>query len=90
MIPTSTHSLDTNIRQPIPNGKFNGQSIVPMPVLRTQPLTTSGRSSTLITQEKIAFEPVKRHPVENISRPSSIIPQSKNHYSGIDGFHVVS
>jgi hypothetical protein len=85
MIPTSNNSLDTNIRQSIPNG----QPIAHMPVLRTQPQTSSGRLSTLITHEKNAFEPVKRQPIENTSRPSSIIPQMNNHYSGIDGFHVV-
>ena len=48
MIPTSNHSLDTNIRQPTTNGP-------PMPIIRTQPQASSGRSSTLITHEKIAF-----------------------------------
>ncbi len=82
MIPTSNHSLDTNIRQPTTNGP-------PMPIIRTQPQASSGRSSTLITHEKIAFAPVKRDPIENTSRPSSIIPPMNNHYSGSDVFHAV-
>ena len=79
MIPTS----DTNTRQPTTNGQ------PPMPIIRTQLQTLSGRSSTLITHEKNAFAPVKRDPIENTSRSSSIIPPMNNHYSGTDEFPVV-
>jgi hypothetical protein len=99
MIPTSTsfstRSSDTNItstssvmkQQPI----LNGQQTMPVPVLRTQQQISSGRLSTLPTQEKTSFKPViiQQQPPPNISenivRPSSIHPQNNSHYSGTEG-----
>jgi hypothetical protein len=104
MIPTSTsfstRSSDTNItstssvmkQQPI----LNGQQTMPVPVLRTQQQISSGRLSTLSTQEKTSFKPViiQQQPPPNISenivRPSSIHPQNNSHYSGTEGHPFVS
>jgi hypothetical protein len=57
-----------------------------MPVLRIQPQTSSsGRSSTLLTQERTGFKPVIPPTSENLSRSSSI-----NHYSAPEVLHFVS
>ncbi len=78
---------------PIFNGRLNGQPTMPVPVLRTQQQTLSGR----YTQEKTSFKPViiqqQQPPLnisENTSRPSSVHPQNHSHYFGTEGYPFVS
>ena len=93
-VPTSSRLSDTQsrrttppvIKQMIPNGKSNGPQTLPMPVLRTQPQTLSGRLSTVPTQEKTGFKPVIHQPIENHSRPPSVRPQT----SSVDEYHLVN
>jgi hypothetical protein len=91
-----TPSLIKQQQQPlIPNGKVNGQHPLPIPVIRSQQQTLSGRLSTLLTQEKTGFKPVilpqsSLNMLENPSRLTPIHSQSINHHSTIEGGHFVS
>ncbi|CAF4572589.1 unnamed protein product [Rotaria sp. Silwood2] len=106
ILSTSTHQLGTNmslnhvrhatpslIKQQtfVPNGKFNEQPTLPMPVIRLPQQTISDRLSTLSTEEKPGFKPVIHQPspnnLESTARQSPIYPHNANSYPANKGLH---
>ncbi|CAF5006901.1 unnamed protein product, partial [Rotaria sp. Silwood1] len=75
----------------IPNGKFNEQSTLPMPVIRSSQQSISGRLSTLVNEEKPGFKPVihqsSPNHIESTTRQSPIYPHNTNIYPANKGLH---
>ncbi|CAF3758570.1 unnamed protein product [Adineta steineri] len=103
----SARTLDTNVpqtqlrqsvsstvkQQPISNGKPLGQHVLPIPVMRSQQPSTSGRLSTLITQEKTGFKPVisqqsSINTVDSSLRSTPMNLQNRSQYSSVDEPYV--
>ncbi|CAF3729709.1 unnamed protein product [Rotaria sp. Silwood1] len=75
----------------IPNGKFNEQSTLPMPVIRSSQQSISGRLSTLVNEEKPGFKPVihqsSPNHIESTTRQSPIYSHNTNIYPANKGLH---